>query len=195
MTIVDRKPDIDNQYPIHENIKRRWSPRAFANKAIEDETIFSLLEAARWAPSSFNEQPWRFIYATKGSQDYDKILSSINEFNRSWASKAPVLIVGLAKHTFSQNEKVNRHAWYDLGAAIAHLTFEATSRDIYLHQMAGFSPEAISSSFNVDEDLNPVVALALGYLGEADQLPEKLAERELMPQQRKSLKELIINKL
>lgn len=188
------KPTIQHDHPIQDVLKNRWSPRAFDEKPVEKEELMSLLEAARWAASSFNEQPWRFIYAHKGSPDYDKILSSINEFNQTWAQKAPVLLVGLAKKTFSANGKPNKHSWYDLGAAIAQLTMEATTRDLYLHQMAGFYSEKIQSGFELNEDIEPVVAIALGYLGDAETLPSNLASKEEQPQQRKTLEELIINK-
>src|SRR6056297_1732879 len=131
----------DTNYPIHNLIQQRWSPRSFSDEPVEGELLNQLFEAARWAPSSYNEQPWRFIVARKEDQEaYKQLASVMNEFNQSWATDAPVLVLALTKTTFDLDGRDNPHAGHDLGQAIAHLTFEATKNDLYVHQMAGILP-------------------------------------------------------
>src|SRR5881394_2967613 len=133
--------EVDVRHPIHELLRRRWSPRAFdPNKPVESEKLRACFEAARWAPSSFNEQPWSFIVATRDKpQEYAKLLACLVEKNQSWARSAPVLMIGATSLLWARNGKPNRHAFYDLGQAVAHLTVQATAQGLYLHQMAGFS--------------------------------------------------------
>lgn len=179
-------------HPIHELLRKRWSPRAFSPAPIEAEKMARLFEAARWAASSRNEQPWRFLVATKeDGPAYDMLLSSLMEGNRVWASTAPVLILGIAKRTWDHNGQPNGHARYDLGQAVAHLTVQASAEDLYLRQMGGFSPEAARHAFNIPEDFEPVVVLAIGYLGDPNQLPDPLKEREMAPRSRKPLESFV----
>ncbi len=154
-------------------IAQRYSPRNFADRSVSDESIRQVFEAARHAPSSYNEQPWRFIYATREqSETYQKLLSCINEYNQSWATGAPILMLSLAKKHFSQNGKPNRHAWHDTGTAVGFLLLKATELDLYAHQMAGFYPDKAREAFNISDEYEPVVMMALGYLGEEER-PEK----------------------
>ncbi|MDF9797619.1 nitroreductase [Catalinimonas alkaloidigena] len=150
-------------------LEKRYSPRSFSNESVDESTLKKIFEAARLAPSSYNEQPWRFIYATKSqTEEYQRLLSCLNEFNQRWAEDAPVLIVGVAKKTFSSNGKVNRHAWYDTGAAVSFMTLKATEEDLYMHQMAGFMPQKAVEVLNIPEGYEPIVMMAMGYLGNSD---------------------------
>lgn len=119
MNTPTNKPQAQTDHEIHPLITKRWSPRAFADQQITEAVRNRLFEAARWAPSSFNEQPWTFVYAHKGSQGYDELMSSVDPFNQAWASSAPLLILGVVKTSFSRNGTENNHASYDLGAAVA----------------------------------------------------------------------------
>lgn len=175
------------QYPIHELIQRRWSPLAFSQHPVEPEKIASLLESARWASSCFNEQPWLFLVATQAQmEDYQRLLSCLVEANQAWVKNAPVLIIGVAKLTFDHNAKPNAHAYYDLGAAVAQLTVQASASGLFVHQMAGFDSGRAREVCGIPTGYDPVVAIALGYYGDSNQLSEKLQEREKSPRSRKT---------
>ncbi|AFY59863.1 nitroreductase family protein [Synechococcus sp. PCC 6312] len=175
------------QYPIHELIQRRWSPLAFSQQPVEPEKIASLLEAARWASSSFNEQPWLFLVATQAqTEDYQRLFSCLVEANQAWVKNAPVLMIGVAKLTFDHNSKPNAHAYYDLGAAVAQLTVQATASGLFVHQMAGFDTAKAREVCEIPTGYDPVVAIALGYYGDRQQLGEKLQEREASSRARKA---------
>jgi nitroreductase len=184
---------IDPHHPIHDVIRRRWSPRAFdPDRAVEPAKLRSCFEAARWSPSSNNEQPWAFLVATKDRPDeFGRSLSCLVERNQSWARHAPVLIIGVASVAFSRNGKRNTHALYDLGAAVAFLTIEATAQGLALHQMAGFLPDKARETFSIPESFEPVVEIALGYRGEPDALPEDLRQREMTPTIRKPITDFV----
>jgi len=180
--------------PILNAIANRWSPRSFADKPVSPAQLQQLLEAARWAASAFNAQPWRFIVATKEDMaEYEKVLACLGEFNQAWAKSAPVLMIVSAANKFSHNDKPNRHGGYDTGQAVASLSIQATELGLYLHQMAGFSPDAARETFTIPDDFEPMVAIALGYLGEPDQLSEQMKERELMARERMPLSELVFS--
>ena len=182
----------DNQHPIHELIKQRWSPRAFADKPVSQEQLLSLFEAARWAPSSRNEQPWVFIVASKDHPaEYQHLLDLLSEGNSRWAKDAPVLILAIAKTFFEYKHRDNAHARHDLGMALSTLLTQAMSMDLFAHPMAGFSRAKAYQVFNIPEDYDPVTMLALGYLGSSDQLDDDLATRESAPRQRKALNEFV----
>ena len=179
---------------LHELIEKRYSPRAFSGEPIEEEKIISLLEAARWSPSSMNEQPWRFIVGVKGKgETFNKIFNTIFELNQVWAQKAPVLILTVVKEFNDRNKQNNRYAKYDLGQAIAHLTLQATSLYLYLHQMGGFNPDKARKLFNIPEGYVPMSVIAVGYLGNIDKLPEQLKVREKAKRNRKKLSELVFD--
>ena len=182
----------DAQYPIHDLLQRRWSPRAFSDRSVEPDTLRSLLEAARWAPSSSNEQPWNFIVATKDNQaEHGRLLSCLVEGNRLWAQHALVLMVSVARMSFEEDGKPNRHAFHDVGQAVADLTVQATALGLMVHQMAGFHPEKVRELYGVPKEFEPVAAIALGYPGDPESLPERLKKRELAPRERKSLTEFV----
>ncbi len=175
-------------HPIHELLKRRWSPRAFADRPIPVEDIRSLFEAARWAPSSYNEQPWSFVIAEKNDRkSFDAVASCLLDANRVWAEKAPLLGVTATRTSFSCNRKPNPHAAYDLGQAMAHLTFQAAAMDLYVHQMAGFDPEIARRNLRIPEEYQPLTAFAVGYPGNPDDLPDHLRKIERATRSRKPL--------
>lgn len=184
----------DTEYPIHNLLQKRWSPRAFSEKSIDTELLNQLFEAARWAPSSYNEQPWRFIVARKRDQEeYEKLASVMNDFNQSWATDAPVLVLALTKTTFDWDGRDNPHAGHDLGQAIAHLTFEATQHDLYIHQMAGILPDKARELYNISDGYKPMTMFAIGYKDRPESLNEKLQKQETSPRTRKDLDEIVFD--
>jgi len=179
--------------PIHQLIRDRWSPRAFADQAIPDDVLRSLFEAARWAPSSNNEQPWAYIVARKDDKaNFDKILGTLMEFNANWARNASALAITVAKLAFAQNHTPNRNAQYDTGAATALLSVEATAQGLFVHQMAGFDPEKARQAFAIPEGWEAIAAMAIGYPGNPDSLPPKLKDRELAPRTRKPIRDFVM---
>ena len=186
-----QKP-ASTEAPIHELIRERWSPRAFSDKSVPAEILRSLFEAARRAPSSNNEQPWAYLVATKeDAENFAKMLGVLVEFNADWAKHSPVLSVSLA-HLKARDGKPNRVALHDVGSASAQLTFEANSRGLFVHQMAGFHAEKARGAFGIPADWEPVASMAIGYPGNPDLLSQKLRERELAPRTRRPLKEFVM---
>ena len=176
---------------IHELITKRWSPRAFSTKAVEEEKINALMEAARWAPSSMNEQPWRFIFAFKEDRDdWQRLFDTLNPHNQAWAVKAPVLMAVVAKRNFTYKDYPNNYAWYDTGQAVGNMLFQATALGLHAHQMGGFSPEEAKVKLHIPEDHDPVAMMALGYLGDPNDLPDKLKDREVAPRVRLEIHEI-----
>jgi nitroreductase len=189
---MNEERPAENQYPIHDLIKRRWSPRAFSAQAVEPSKLLSLLEAARWAASCFNEQPWSFIVATKENEkEYERLLGCLVESNARWAKHAPVLMLSVAKLNFERNAKPNRHAFHDVGQAAASLTLQATALGLAVHQMAGFDIAKARERFSIPEGYEPVAAIAVGYQGDAGSLPEDLREKELAPRTRRPLESFV----
>ena len=182
------------EFPVHDLIKNRWSPRAFGDKPVPKEVLQSLFEAARWAPSSNNEQPWAFIVATKDDQkNFEKSLGALVEFNAGWARKAPVLVIAVAELAFAKNNAPNRNAQYDVGAASLQLSIEATARGLFVHQMAGFDPETAKEAYNIPQGWEPIAAMAIGYPGDASSLPEPYLTREKAPRSRKPIREFVMS--
>jgi len=184
----------ETQVPIHELIRRRWSPRAFSELPVEPDKLLTLFEAARWAASASNEQPWAFLVATQGDpKNYENMLGVLVDFNRGWANKAPVLILTVAHTQFEKDGKPNRHGFYDLGQAAANLALQATALGLTTHPMAGFSVEAARERFAVPEGWEPVSVIALGYPGDLDSLTEKLRQREIAQRHRKPLESFVFS--
>jgi nitroreductase len=180
-------------FPVHNLIRDRWSPRAFADKPVEPAVLASLFEAARWAPSSNNEQPWAYLVATTDdAENFGKAVGVLVEFNVSWAKQAPVLVIAVARRNF-QNGKLNRNAFYDTGAASALLSVEATARGLAVHQMAGFDHAKAKHVFEIPEDCEPIAAIAIGYPGDPESLNQKLRDREVAPRTRKPLTEFVMS--
>lgn len=184
-----KAPHVDGVLPVfHE----RWSPRSFSDREVSPETLANLFEAARWAASSFNEQPWRFIVGARGSDTYRKIFESLGEFNQKWAGTAPVLILDVALTKFSHNGTPNRVAFYDLGAAASYMTLEAASLGLAAHQMAGFDPDKARELLGVPQEYMIGAVIALGYQDEPEKLGDaEMIERELAPRNRKPLGEIV----
>jgi nitroreductase len=182
------KPD----HPVHDLIARRWSPYAFADRPVSDADLRSLFEAARWAASSYNEQPWRYLVATKANADeFERLLSCLVEGNQVWAKAAPVLALGCTSLNFERNGKPNAAAVHDLGLASATLTFEATARGLFVHQMIGILPDKARELYHVPEGVQPLTGLAIGYAADPATLPENLRGRDLAPRPRKPLAEFV----
>jgi nitroreductase len=179
---------------LHELIRNRWSPRAFSEKPVPAEVLRSLFEAARWAPSSNNEQPWAYLVTAKDdAENFAKMLSVLVEFNANWAKHAPVLALSVAHLKTQRDGKPNRVALHDVGSASAQLTFEANARGLQVHQMAGFDANKARHAFAIPPDWEPVAAMAIGYPGDPESLPEKLRDRELAPRTRKPLGEFVMS--
>jgi len=183
-----------HDFPVHDLIRDRWSPRAFVDKPVEPAVLASLFEAARWAPSSSNEQPWAYLVATKDdSENFAKTLSVLVDFNAGWAKAASVLVLAVSALKFRANGNPNRNAFYDTGAATALLSMEATARGLAVHQMAGFDPAKAKQVFEIPDDWETIAAIAIGYPGHPDSLPEKLRDREVAPRSRKPLTEFVMS--
>jgi nitroreductase len=181
-------------HPIQDLLCHRWSPRAFSEKAVPVEILRSLFEAARWAPSSNNEQPWAFLVATKDDPEFHaRLLSTLVEFNQAWAKHAPVLVIAVSELEFARNGHPNRNAFYDTGAAVADLTAEATARGLFVHQMAGFDPHKAIELFHIPKGWEPIAAFVIGYPGDPQSLPDTLRERELAARSRKPLADFVMS--
>ena len=183
-------PAVEGVLPL---FHARWSPRSFSDREVSQADLEKAFEAARWAASSYNEQPWRFLVGTRGSDTYKKIFDALIPFNQLWASTAPVLILGIAKTTFSHNNTPNRVALYDLGAAASYLTLQAAALGLATHQMAGYDPDAARKAFGISDDYILGAVIALGYQGEPAALPnEQMHAQEVAPRQRKPLSAIML---
>jgi nitroreductase len=171
---------------------RRWSPRAFADKPVSDDDLKKIFEAARWAASSYNEQPWRFFLGRRGDVTYQKIFDALVEFNQGWAKSAPVLILSVASNKFAQNGNPNYHALHDIGAATANLSLQATALGLHTHSMAGYDHAKARKAFNISEDYDVGAVTALGYLGDPNTLHDRLRVQETSPRQRRALNEFVL---
>jgi nitroreductase len=180
-------------HPIHELFVKRWSPYAFSDRPVPKEDLRSLFEAARWSTSSYNEQPWRYIVATKEDpEEFERLGSCLDDaWNQPWAKAAPVLALGCTSLTFARTGQPNTAAEHDLGAASACLTLEATARGLFVHQMIGIKPDRARELYRIPDGFRPLTGLAIGYLGDANTLPEKYKERDLGPRQRNSQAEFV----
>ncbi|MBF0423405.1 MAG: nitroreductase family protein [Magnetococcales bacterium] len=177
--------------PLHELIRKRWSPLAFDSRSVARETVRTLLEAARWSASCYNTQPWRYIVAFREDEEaFNRVLDCLVEANRVWARHAPVLMISLAYKLHDHDGKPNRWAWHDVGAANAQLTAQATSLGLAVHQMGGYDAETVRERYALADLYEPVTTMALGYPGSPDQLDSDLRKRELAPRQRKPLEEI-----
>lgn len=168
-------------YPIHPLLSGRHSPYAFdPARPVDEATVHSLFEAARWTMSSYNAQPWRYIVGVRddGTDTWEKVHACLVEGNQPWARNAPVLALGLVKTTFDHNGQPNSAAEHDLGAASAFLTLEAVSRGLCVHQMIGIDAAKVIATFAPGPDIKPLTGLAIGYVGEARHIPDAYAERD-----------------
>ncbi len=175
-------------HPVHDLITSRWSPYAFADRAVSQGDLRALFEAARWAPSSYNEQPWSYFVATRDQPEaFAQLLSCLVEANQAWAQFAPVLALGCTRLNFTRNGQPNAAAVHDLGLASANLVLEATARGLAVHQMIGIVPDRARELYQIPEEVRPLTALAIGYAGDPGRLPEKLRDRDLARRPRKPL--------
>lgn len=179
-------------HPVHELVAARWSPYAFADRDVSLEDLCSLFEAARWAPSSYNEQPWSYVVATRNEPDgFARLLSCLVEANQGWAMNAPVLALGMASLRFRRNDKPNPAALHDLGLAAGNLLFEASARGLSVHQMIGIQPERARELYAVPDGVQPLTGLAIGYLGDPERAPENRRALDAQPRTRRPLREFV----
>jgi nitroreductase len=181
------------KYPVLDIIKNRWSPRSFYDKTISEEDINTIIEAATWSFSAMNEQPWRYVVAHKGTVLFNAFLELLYPGNKPWNTQAAVLVLSLRKTTYAGTGKINAIALHDVGAANILLSLQANSMGIYTHVIEGYSKEAAKELLALDESLEPVVMIALGYPGAAEKLEEPFKARELLPRSRKDLTEIVLN--
>ena len=182
----------DNAYPIHDLLRRRWSPRAFSERPVEPDKLRSIFEAARWAPSSNNEQPWSFVMAVKDDEPaYRRLFDCLKEGNKKWAFRAPVLALSVARLNFEDDNTPNRHAFHDTGMAVFSLVIQATALGLIVHQMAGYDVEKARKELKIPAGNDPVAMIAIGYPGDPDQLPEPYRSREFRPRERKHILEFV----
>jgi nitroreductase len=179
------------QFPVLDLIKERWSARSFSPKEITTDQIHTILEAAGWAPSANNEQPWEFYYALKGSPGFDSIWNCLMPGNQPWNEKAAGFIVTIARKTFAANDKPNSYAEHDVGLATSYLLLQAASMGIFTHPMAGIDKAKLIETLQLTENKIPLCILALGYLDDAEKLEEPFKERELTARTRKPLSEIV----
>jgi nitroreductase len=177
--------------PVHDLILQRWSPRAFAETPVSDADLKTVFEAASWAASSYNEQPWRFVVGRRGDEVWQNIFKALMPMNQLWAKSVPVLYATFAKKTFSHNGSPNGVAVHDVGAASANASLQATALGLHTHGMAGFDRDALRAAIGLPEDFEPVACWALGYLGDPESLPENFKPMELAARQRKPLGEVV----
>lgn len=178
------------QQPVQDLIRKRWSPRAFSSDGIATEDLQTILEAASWAASANNEQPWRYFYGKNGQSGFDTIFRTLMPGNQPWAKNAAVLLVSVARKTFAANGKPNPFAQHDVGMANAQLLLQAAALNIYGHAMGGFDKETLRQVLHLPEDQEPVCVIALGYKAPAETLEEPYLSRELAPRTRKPLTEI-----
>jgi len=186
---IERPAETDK--PILELLKKRWSPRAFAEEPVKREDLVAMLEAARWAASCNNGQPWRWILATReDGEEYERLLGCLTERNQRWARQAPVLMIVCA-YKLLPNGNPNPHNWYDCGAAMAQFTMQAESMGMRVHQMAGIQRDKVRETYGVPEDYDVCTGVACGWHGDPATLPEELPGRETEPRVRKPLDEVV----
>jgi nitroreductase len=176
---------------IHPLLRKRWSPKRFHSNPIPDADLKLMFEAARWSPSSFNEQPWRFILTRKGTEAFDRLSNCLSTGNQQWAPHAPVMILALSKPTFNHKGRDNRHSRYDLGQAIAHLTFQATELGYQVHQMAGFSVSQAEEAFDIPKAYEAVTVFTIGRQREDTPGADDVPERDKSKRSRLSLDEVV----
>ncbi len=179
----------ETSFPLHDLIRQRWSPVAFSSRPIPQETLGSLFEAARWAASSYGEQPWCFCVATQDQPtEFAALLSCLVDTNQAWAKHAYALAISCAQLQLVRNQKPNRHAYHDVGLATANLVLQGQSQGLYCHMMGGFDPAKARTTLGIPDTHEPVAAIAIGYPAEdLGTFPQDLQQRNLAPRVRKPL--------
>jgi nitroreductase len=187
-------PRPATDHPVHELVIARWSPYAFSDRAVSKADLLSLFEAARWAASSYNEQPWSYLVATKEEPEaFARLLSCLVEGNQAWAKNAPVLALGCTSLAFTRNGHPNAAAQHDLGLASATLTVEATARGLVVHQMIGILPDRARELYQIPAGVLPLTGLAIGYAGDPAELPESIRPRDAARRPRKPLSSFVFS--
>ncbi len=179
------------EYPINPLILNRWSPRSMTGEELNNNDIMSLFEAARWAPSSFNNQPWRFIYAKRNTGYWDRLFNLLADGNKTWAKNAALLAVVISRKNFEFNGKPARTHQFDAGSAWENLALEASSRGIVAHGMQGFDYEKAKAELKIPADFEVMAMIAIGKRGPKENLPTELQDKE-KPNDRKALKDIIM---
>lgn len=173
-------------HEVHELIRKRWSPRAFSDQPVSDAALRSLLEAARWAASCANEQPWHFLVARKTDREqFERMLACLDPGNQRWVKDTAALMISVARLQFAKSGDQNRHAFHDVGLATAQLTLQATAMGLAVHPMAGFDVQRAKETYAIPDGHEPVAAIAMGYPGDPATLPDDLHKRELAARVRK----------
>jgi nitroreductase len=192
--LTDRKAAVD--HPVLDAVALRYSPYIYEPRQVEKEKLLACFEAARWAASSFNEQPWRFQVALREDEaEFERALSCLMEANQTWARNSGVIILASVTTSFARNGKPNRVAIHDLGLAMGNFSLQATELGLAVHQMAGINPSKIRSEYELPEGVEPVTAIAVGYAGNPTQADDQdLAARDQGPRQRKPFNEFIFGK-
>lgn len=178
-------------YPINPLILNRWSPRSMTGEELDNEGIMSLFEAARWAPSSYNNQPWRFIYAKRNTEHWDRLFNLLAEGNRAWAKNSALLVVVISRKNFEYNEKPARTHQFDAGSAWENLALEAFSRGFVAHGMQGFDYDKARIDLEIPTDFEVMAMIAIGIKGPRENLPPELQEKEKLTD-RKPLKDIVM---
>jgi nitroreductase len=177
---------------ILEIIQERWSPVAFSSSKIEEFKLKAMFEAASYAPSCNNEQPWLFVYSTQEDKEiFNDFIGFLADGNKLWAKYSYALAISMARTKFSYNNKPNRYAFYDTGMAVTNLLLQAQTLDIYVHQMGGYSIEKVKNYFMLDDDIEPIAMMAIGYLGDGSELSPELLKRDEKRRPRKSVTEFV----
>lgn len=184
------KPAITEKN-IHPILKGRWSPRSFDSRPVEADKLQRIFEAARWAPSSFNEQPWRFMVGIRGDETWEKIFDSLLEWNQQWAKTAPVLVLAIGSTHYDKTGKESDIYQYDVGQAIAHITFQTYEEGLVMHQMGGFSKKKARTHFDIPEDYMPLTVSAIGYQDAPEKLAVEFEKLEHNPRSRRPLSEQV----
>ena len=188
MTIKNAATD----HPILQVLAERWSPYGFDDRPVSEADLCSLFEAARWAASSYNEQPWHYLVTTRESPlEFERLLTCLVEANQAWARTAPVLVLSVVSLRFAENKQDNRAAVHDLGLAAGNLSVEATARGLSVHQMIGILPDKAREVYGIPEHFEAWTAMAIGYKADPAKLPDALKERDLTPRQRKHLSKFV----
>ena len=188
--MIEAKNVRKAEYPVDDIFINRWSPRAMSGDAISREELMSLFEAARWAPSSYNNQPWRFLYALRNTPEWNLLFNLMGEFNQSWTKNAAALIVIVSKKNFDHNGQLSITHSFDTGAAWVSLALQGSMKGLVVHGMQGFDYEKAKSVLNIPDDHQVEAMAAVGKPGRKEDLPEAMRERET-PSSRKSISEIV----
>ena len=180
---------------VTEVLRKRWSGRAYSGKALTEEDVLTLIEAAHWAPSSMNEQPWKYYYAIKGTHEFEEMWALLMDGNKPWVKDAGALVLCTARRTFERNGQPNRHYMHDAGAANAQFTIQATEMDLNVHMLGGYHHSETVERFGLGENEEPVCFLAVGARGDVNALEEPFKGRELAARKRKPLNEIAQRKV